>query len=151
MAKNRTIVHLECETCGIKNYSKRVSKKRAFGKLSLSKFCARCRRHAQHKETKQLGVGQQLQSVEQRTPNPPVGGSNPSWPATSFQQEKALTMNKIIAFIREVKAEIKKVSWPSRDELVGSTIIVCILVLIVAVILGIMDSVFSYFIKQLIG
>lgn len=60
-------------------------------------------------------------------------------------------MNKIIAFIREVKAEIKKVSWPSRDELVGSTIIVCILVLIVAVILGIMDSVFSYFIKQLIG
>jgi len=52
MAKNRVIVHLECEGCGLRNYSKRVSKKRDFGKLALSKYCAKCRKHSAHKETK---------------------------------------------------------------------------------------------------
>ncbi|MFH1644301.1 MAG: 50S ribosomal protein L33 [bacterium] len=52
MAKNRTIVHLECKECKLRNYSKRVSKKRAFEKLSLSKYCSGCRKHSEHKETK---------------------------------------------------------------------------------------------------
>ena len=52
MAKNRVIVHLECEGCGLRNYSKRVSKKRDYGKLALRKYCAKCRKHAAHKETK---------------------------------------------------------------------------------------------------
>jgi large subunit ribosomal protein L33 len=52
MAKNRVIVHLECETCGMRNYSKRVAKNRSFGKLALSKYCGRCRKHSLHKETK---------------------------------------------------------------------------------------------------
>ena len=52
MAKNRTIIHLECKDCGLRNYSQRVSKKRAFGKLALNKFCSKCRKHVVHKETK---------------------------------------------------------------------------------------------------
>ena len=52
MAKNRTIIHLECKGCGMKNYSKRVSKKRVYGKLGLSKYCSKCRKHSDHKETK---------------------------------------------------------------------------------------------------
>ena len=52
MAKNRIIVHLECGGCGLRNYSKRVSKKRDFGKLALNKYCAKCRKHSAHKETK---------------------------------------------------------------------------------------------------
>ncbi|MCB9492956.1 MAG: 50S ribosomal protein L33 [Epsilonproteobacteria bacterium] len=52
MAKNRLIIHLECEGCGLRNYSKRVTKKRSYGKLTLSKYCGKCRSHSQHKETK---------------------------------------------------------------------------------------------------
>jgi preprotein translocase subunit SecE len=59
-------------------------------------------------------------------------------------------MNKVVAFISEVKSELKKVSWPGKDELVGATIIVCILTLVFASILGSMDSVFSYIIKHFI-
>jgi preprotein translocase subunit SecE len=59
-------------------------------------------------------------------------------------------MNKVVAFISEVKSELKKVSWPGKDELVGATIIVCILTLVFASILGSMDSVFSYIIKRFI-
>lgn len=52
MAKNRVIVHLECADCGMRNYSKRVAKGRQFGKLALSKYCSKCRKHVSHKETK---------------------------------------------------------------------------------------------------
>ncbi len=58
-------------------------------------------------------------------------------------------MNKLVSFLVEVKTELSKVSWPSRDELVGSTIIVCILVSVFAVILSGMDAGFSAFIKSL--
>jgi large subunit ribosomal protein L33 len=52
MAKDRVIIHLECENCGLRNYSQRVSKKRSFGKLAINKFCAKCLKHCVHKETK---------------------------------------------------------------------------------------------------
>ena len=52
MAKNRVIVHFECAGCGSRNYSKRVAKGRVFGKLNINKYCARCRKHEMHKETK---------------------------------------------------------------------------------------------------
>jgi len=52
MAKARTIINLECKTCGMRNYSKMVSKKRQFAKLELNKYCEKCRKHSTHKETK---------------------------------------------------------------------------------------------------
>jgi len=52
MAKNRVIIHMECGDCGLRNYSQKVSKKRDYGKLELNKFCAKCRKHVAHKETK---------------------------------------------------------------------------------------------------
>jgi len=58
-------------------------------------------------------------------------------------------MNKVFTFLNEVKVELKKVTWPTRDELVGSAIIVCILVVIFASILGGMDALFTIFIKNL--
>lgn len=42
-------------------------------------------------------------------------------------------------FFREVKVELKKVVFPSKDELIGSTWVVIISVLVVSVFLGIMD------------
>ncbi|MFA5305883.1 MAG: preprotein translocase subunit SecE [Candidatus Babeliales bacterium] len=58
-------------------------------------------------------------------------------------------MNKAMSFLNEVKAELKKVTWPTKDELFGSTIIVCILVVVFALILGGMDAIFTAFIKHL--
>jgi preprotein translocase subunit SecE len=59
-------------------------------------------------------------------------------------------MNKIFSFVNEVRNELKKISWPSRDELLGATIIVCILVIFFSAILGSMDFAFSYLIKRFI-
>ena len=49
-------------------------------------------------------------------------------------------IKKLIKFLREVKLELKKVSWPSRKEISGSTGVVIVNVLIVAAYLGILDN-----------
>jgi len=40
-------------------------------------------------------------------------------------------------FFREVRAELKRVTWATRKETIGSTSVVLVLVIIVAVFLGI--------------
>ncbi len=57
----------------------------------------------------------------------------------------------IVNWLQEVAAEIKKMVWPSQQELIGSVIIVCIFTIIAAIILGFMDSTFSLLIKRIIG
>lgn len=48
-------------------------------------------------------------------------------------------LNKVKEFFREVKVEIKKAVFPSKDELIGSTWVVIITVFIVSIFLGIVD------------
>ncbi len=50
---------------------------------------------------------------------------------------------KIKKFFREVKIELKKVVFPSRDDVIGSTKVVLVLVVIVASFLGLIDLVLS--------
>ena len=42
-------------------------------------------------------------------------------------------------FIQEVKTEFKKVSWPDKNELMGSTGVVIVSVAILALFIGICD------------
>lgn len=42
-------------------------------------------------------------------------------------------------FFREVKVELKKVVWPTRKQTTGTTVVVIVFVLIVAVFLGVFD------------
>jgi preprotein translocase subunit SecE len=46
---------------------------------------------------------------------------------------------KAAQFLREVKIELKKVTWPSKKETMASTAVVIILVVIVSVFLGLVD------------
>jgi preprotein translocase subunit SecE len=48
-------------------------------------------------------------------------------------------LNKLKEFFREVKVEVKKVVFPAREELVGSTWVVIITVVIISVFLGVID------------
>ena len=48
-------------------------------------------------------------------------------------------LNKIKEFFREVKVEIRKVVFPSRDELIGSTWVVIITVVVISLFLGVVD------------
>ena len=48
-------------------------------------------------------------------------------------------IEKIKQFFREVKVETKKVVYPSREELIGSTWVVIVTVMVISVFLGIVD------------
>ena len=48
-------------------------------------------------------------------------------------------VGKSIQFLREVKVELKKVTWPSRKQTMGSTLVVIILVMIISLFLGVVD------------
>lgn len=52
-------------------------------------------------------------------------------------------MSKVGQFLRESKAELKKVVWPSRDDVVSSVKIVIISTIIVAIVLGLLDFAFT--------
>jgi len=47
--------------------------------------------------------------------------------------------NRIRTFFKEVKVELKKVIFPGREEVIGSTKVVIITVLIVSLFLGVVD------------
>ena len=51
--------------------------------------------------------------------------------------------NKIRKFFGEVVLELKKVSWSTKNELMGSTTAVIILVIILAVFIGFCDVILS--------
>ncbi len=60
-------------------------------------------------------------------------------------------MQKIREFFREVTMEMKKVIYPNREELIGSTWVVIITVVIVSFFLGIVDLGLAEIIKKLLG
>jgi preprotein translocase subunit SecE len=57
---------------------------------------------------------------------------------------------KTVNFLKEVKIELKKVNWPDRNELLGSTTVVIITVLLLAFFIGICDFIFSNVIHLII-
>ena len=48
-------------------------------------------------------------------------------------------LQKPLQFLREVKIELNKVTWPTRKQTIGFTLMVIILVMIISVFLGIVD------------
>ncbi len=46
---------------------------------------------------------------------------------------------RAIEFFREVKVELNKVTWPTRKQTTGTTIVVIVFVFIVAAFLGVFD------------
>jgi preprotein translocase subunit SecE len=58
---------------------------------------------------------------------------------------------KIVQFFREVKAELKKVNWPTRKETIASTSVVLVIVLIIAVFLFFADQGLSFLIRIILG
>jgi preprotein translocase subunit SecE len=48
-------------------------------------------------------------------------------------------MKKIIQFFKDCIAELKKVVWPGREDVIASTKVVLVSTLVMAMILGLID------------
>ena len=60
-------------------------------------------------------------------------------------------MARLRGFIKDVQSESAKVSWPSRQELRDSTIVVIVTVIIVSTFIGIVDRVLTFGVAKLFG
>lgn len=58
-------------------------------------------------------------------------------------------MDKISKFLKEVVAELSKVTWPSKDEIISSTIVTIIVSTVVAIFIGIVDQILTAIIKMI--
>ena len=58
--------------------------------------------------------------------------------------------NTLKTFLGEVKIELKKCTWPTRQELLGSTMVVVISVLIIGVFVGLSDTVLMFLLRKLL-
>jgi len=59
-------------------------------------------------------------------------------------------VRRALTYVRESKDELKKVTWPTRDDLKASTKVTLFLVLVMAVIVFLYDTVLGGFIMGLL-
>jgi preprotein translocase subunit SecE len=58
---------------------------------------------------------------------------------------------KIRHFFSETRVEMRKVTWPTRDELKESTKIVIVATFVVTVFIGIIDQILTLIVRRLLG
>ena len=58
---------------------------------------------------------------------------------------------RLTRFLREVKSELKKVSWPNKKELTANTIVVLVSVFFAATLIWIIDSFFAQILKAILA
>ena len=59
--------------------------------------------------------------------------------------------NKLTNFVRDVRTEFSKVSWPTREDLVSSTGVVLVFSAVFAVFIGMFDLIISFVWGMLLG
>jgi len=69
----------------------------------------------------------------------------------SLDFERVMAKTTPALFVRQVRQEVAKVTWPSRKETTTSTIMVFIMVMVAAVFFLIVDQLMGYGVKTLFG
>jgi preprotein translocase subunit SecE len=59
-------------------------------------------------------------------------------------------LRRVQEFVREVLAEFRKVSWPSRQELINSTVVVITVTVVVSLFLGAVDVVLARIVERIL-
>ncbi len=60
-------------------------------------------------------------------------------------------IKKTQLWVEEVQVEMRRVTWPDREQLRNATIVILIFVMIIAIIIGIMDTTFSWLVRTIVG
>jgi len=50
---------------------------------------------------------------------------------------------QVVGFFRDVRAEVRKVTWPTMDELKKATLVIVVFVSILGIVIGLMDWAFQ--------
>lgn len=71
-------------------------------------------------------------------------------PQKKQEESKGSSFN-IAGFIRETKNEMKKVTWPTRQELLTNTLVVIVAVVFSAALIWVIDLIFGKLLRLLLG
>src|SRR6266480_296029 len=66
--------------------------------------------------------------VEEVLTTDALASPKPSWPA------------RVVGFLRDVRSELRKVTWPTWDELKKATVVIIVFVVALGVFIGLLDS-----------
>ncbi|NBB91890.1 MAG: preprotein translocase subunit SecE [Gammaproteobacteria bacterium] len=69
----------------------------------------------------------------------------------AFVVAQTVRGREFFSFLREADVERRKVVWPTRNETMQTTLVVIVITIIVAIMLFLMDSVFGWIVRRLIG
>ena len=64
-------------------------------------------------------------------------------------KKRALMIEKVTKYFNDTVQELRKVAWPSKDELIGSTIVVVVMSLLVSIFVGVVDQVLNKLVNLL--
>lgn len=70
---------------------------------------------------------------------------------SNAKTEKATKNNGLVSFFREVKAEVKRITWPSKDETKKALVAVLIFTLIYILLVGGLDFIFKNLFKMILN
>ena len=65
--------------------------------------------------------------------------------------QKKKSGNRIVRFFKEVKSEMKKVVWPSKNQVVRSTFIVIAAVVVIGILIWVLDILFQLGLSKFIA
>ena len=60
-------------------------------------------------------------------------------------------VEKIKQYIKDTMGEMRKMSWPSKDELIGSTIVTVVVSVIISIFIGVVDRVLVRLMQAIFG
>jgi len=72
------------------------------------------------------------------------------WLIVRYRETLKRWYEKAVIFLKEVRVEIQKVVWPSKQEVYGATFVVLIAVVILTLAIGIEDRLLSAILDQIL-
>jgi preprotein translocase subunit SecE len=103
-----------------------------------------------------LKVGNIMDDIEQPgTPAPRAARFGEGVEGRGARRERGLSgrregpIDRLSQFVRDVRAEMKRVSWPSAKEVKNTTIITLVAVIFFAIYLSLVDRIWVFLLTQL--
>lgn len=57
----------------------------------------------------------------------------------------------LATYLKSTKEELKHVNWPTREQAVGFTLLVVGIAIVVAILLGAFDALFTFILEEMIN
>jgi len=96
-------------------------------------------------------MNRQMKRMQRRQARSPVERAQAAASARRAQVQERRRRTPPGQFLREVRQELKKVNWPTRQELVAYTVVVLVSVTVLTAFVFGLDFVFSKAILELLG